>query len=167
MRRFTRARHRMVRSVRRLLTVARVLALEVVTTIRVSATIVVVEVLVRTVPLPRIGRLLGCRIDLTPSADVDEPARRVEPDELAPSTVRRLRCTHRVADAWPFSHGPCLRRALVGGHLTRNLDPSIRLGVKGTGDEVAAHAWLELGGRPLEDVSDYARFERASRVEAS
>ena len=44
-------------------------------------------------------------------------------------------------------------------------------GLSGSGKSTIANVLLvkllELGGRPLEDVSDYARFERASRVEAS
>jgi hypothetical protein len=48
----------------------------------------------------------------------------------------------------------------VGGHLLRELGPSVRLGVARAGDELLAHAWLEIGGRPLESVEHFARFER-------
>ena len=51
-------------------------------------------------------------------------------------------------------------RALVGGHLLRQLHPAVRLGVAATGDELLAHAWLEIDGRPLEAVEHFARFER-------
>jgi hypothetical protein len=46
---------------------AALVALELATTIRVVATLVIVEVLVRAMPLPRLGRLLGCHVDLTPT----------------------------------------------------------------------------------------------------
>jgi hypothetical protein len=134
---------------------------EILTTLRVAVVIVIVEVLVRTVRLPRVSRLLGVRVDLTPrvgSAD-QLPLR-----ELPERARRQLRCTRRVADAWPFSHGPCLRRALVGGHLLRRLHPSVRLGLTGSGDQLLAHAWLEIEGRPLESVDRFVRFEHATQA---
>jgi hypothetical protein len=133
---------------------------EILTTLRVAMVIIVVEVLIRVVPLPRLSRLLGVRVDLAPRTGAGEqlPLR-----ELPDRARRQLRSTRRVADVWPFSHGPCLRRALVGGHLLRHLHPSVRLGLTGTGDQLVAHAWLEIDGRPLEPVDHFARFEdRAS-----
>jgi hypothetical protein len=135
---------------------------ELLTTVRAFVVIVVVELLIRWVPLPRLSRLLGVRVDLHPAgADVE----RFPLLDLPPTARRQLRCTWKVADAWPFSAGPCLRRALVGGHLLRQFDPSVRLGVTGGGDALLAHAWLEIDDRPLEDVAEFNRFElRANEV---
>lgn len=53
----------------------------------------------------------------------------------------------------------CLVRSMA---LTRMLDARgirgsrIEIGVRGTGDEFAAHAWVELGGRVLGDVPQHA-----------
>ncbi len=133
---------------------------EIPTTLRVAVLIVIVEVLVRTVPLPRLSRLLGVPLDLRPHVGSVEP---LPLASLPDRARRRLRCTRRVADVWPFSHGPCLRRALIGGHLVRELQPSVRLGITATGDELLAHAWLEIGGRPLESVEHFQRFEQVVR----
>ena len=123
--------------------------------------LLVVEIAIRRLRLERIARMLGVRVDLRPSsAPRDVLALRT----LPPKAQRQLRMTWKVADVWPFSRGPCLRRALVAGHLLRRLDPAIRLGVANAATEepFEAHAWLELRGRPLEDVETYRHFGRAS-----
>ena len=115
-----------------------------------------VEATIRSQPLPRLAGWLGCRIDLTPW-----PTPRPGPfrlDELAPADRRRWRCTQLVADASPNASGPCLRRALVGGHLLRAQQPSIRIGVSDADGILGAHAWLVIDDRPLEDVSEYQVF---------
>lgn len=152
-------RSRVVRFLRRIPRVRRLPPKEILTTLRVAVVIVVVEVLVRVMPLPRLSRVLGVAVDLTPRIG---PSDQLPLRDLPERARRQLRCTRRVADVWPFSHGPCLRRALVGGHLLRELDPSVRLGLTGSGDELLAHAWLEIDGRPLETVDHYVRFERSA-----
>ncbi len=128
------------------------------TTLHAVAVLVVVELLIRWVPLPRLSRMLGVGVNLQPGrAD----AERMRVDELPARARRQLGYTWKVADAWPFSRGPCLRRALVGGHLIRDLHPAVRLGVAGVGDTLMAHAWLEIDDRPLETVTDYRLFQRA------
>lgn len=117
---------------------------------------VLVESLIRWVRLQRLGRWLGVRVDLRPTTTRGEL---LPLEELPPTAQRQLRWTWKVAEAWPFGKGPCLRRVLVGGHLLRRLDPAVRLGVIGEGHTVLAHAWLEIDGRPLERVDDYVRFE--------
>jgi hypothetical protein len=129
---------------------------EVLTTLRAAVVIVVVELLIRWVPLSRLSRLLGVRVELRPTPTVADV---VPWDDLPAPAPRQLRCTWRVAHAWPFSKGPCLRRALVAGHMIRRLDPAVRLGVTGVGDSLLAHAWLEIDGRPLEPVHAFTRFE--------
>lgn len=130
------------------------------TTARAIVVIVFVEVLVRPIPLDRLARLLGVRVDLTPSATVKAklPLR-----ELPGRARRQIRCARRVARAWPFSDGPCLRESLVTGHLLRRHAPALRIGVGKDGDNLLAHAWLEIGGRPLEHVVGLAAFQRQTR----
>ena len=136
---------------------------DLLTTLHAAAVLIAVELLIRWVPLPRLSRLLGVRINLEPArAD----AVRMRVDELPARARRQLCYTWKVADAWPFSRGPCLRRALVGGHLIRDLHPAVRLGVAGVGDTLMAHAWLEIDDRPLEAVTDYRLFQRAA-IEAT
>ena len=131
---------------------------DLLTALHAAAVLVVVELLIRWVPLPRLSRMLGVRVNLEPArADVVQ----LRVDELPARARRQLGFTWKVADAWPFSRGPCLRRALVGGHLIRDLHPAVRLGVAGVGDTLMAHAWLEIDDRPLEPVTDYRLFQRA------
>ena len=142
---------------------------ELLTTLHAVAILVVVELVIRWVELPRLSRLLGRR-GQPPAGTLPRPSSCAS--KSYPARPRRqLRCTWRVADAWPFSRGPCLRRALVGGHLVRDLHPTIRLGVAGVGDTLVAHAWLEIDGRPLESVSQFSLFQSTStevqRVTAS
>jgi hypothetical protein len=132
---------------------------EILTTLHVVAILVVVELLIRWVQLPRLSRLLGVRVELAAARPGVE---QLPLNELPPHARRQLRCTRKVADAWPFSRGPCLRRALVGGHLLRDLDPAVRLGVAGAGDTLLAHAWLEIDDRPLETVAAFNPFQRTS-----
>jgi hypothetical protein len=128
---------------------------ELFTTLHAGLVIVLVEVAVRRVPLPRLCERLGIRLNLAPAPpDAD----RIHIRDLPPSAARQVRCTRRVADAWPFSQGPCLRRALVAGHLLRRFEPALRLGLAGAGEGVFAHAWLELNDRPLENVAAFSMF---------
>lgn len=128
---------------------------EILTTLHVFAVIVVVELLIRTVPLPRLSSMFGCRVNLEP---VVPGAQRLRLKELPARAGRQVRCTRRVAHVWPFSDGPCLRSALVAGHLLREHDPAIRLGLMTTGEELYAHAWLEINGQPLEHVAAFDAF---------
>lgn len=118
-----------------------------------------VEALIRWVTLPRQCALLGVELDLTPARDHVE---RLPITALPEVSQRQLRYTAEVADAWPFGKGPCLRRSLVAGHLLRRRHrTAVRVGVGGTGDDIHAHAWLEVDGRPVEAVGAFRPFERA------
>jgi hypothetical protein len=132
---------------------------ELLTTLHALGILIVVELLIRWISLPRLSRTLGVEVNLQPARS---DAEQLLVGELPERARRQLRSTRRVADAWPFSRGPCLRRALVGGHLIRRLHPSVRLGVAGEGDTLLAHAWLEIDGRPLEAVAQFNAFQRAS-----
>src|SRR5688572_22839362 len=100
------------------------------------AILIAVELLIRWVPLPRLSRLLGVRLDLLP---VDADNARPRPALPLPSR-RRLHIAYRIAELWPFRDGPCLRRSLVAAHLLRCHDASIRLGVAGQSESLKAHA---------------------------
>lgn len=149
-----------VRAVRKLGRARHWPARDLVTTAHALVLMMMVEMMIRFVPLRRLGDRLGVPVDLEAAVD---RADRLPLRQLSPRAQQQLRCARRVADVWPFSEGPCLRRALVGGHLIRRLDPRIRLGVTSSDGAVLAHAWLEIDGRPLEAVDDFARFERNVR----
>ena len=132
-------------------------ALELLTTLHALVVLAGVELTIRWVPLPRLGGLLGVGLNLAPARPGAGP---VALGELPPRARRQLICTRRVADVWPFSRGPCLRRSLVGGHLIRDLGPAIRIGVADDHGSPIAHAWLELDERPLEPVTGFTPFQR-------
>jgi hypothetical protein len=143
------------RFARRLRELLRLPPREIMTTLHAALVLVVVEAVIRWIPLPRLSRMLGIRLNLAPPS-VD--AEQFSADSLTSRDRRQLRCAGRVADAWPLSEGPCLRRSLVAGHLLRRLDPAVRLGVSHAGGEILAHAWLEIADRPLEPVSEMSVF---------
>ena len=132
---------------------------ELVTMVHAVVVLGVVEMLIRWVPLPRLARVLGIRVNLAPART---DAQQLPLEQLPPRARRELRCTRRVADVWPLSKGPCLRRSLVAGYLLRRHHPAVRLGVAGTGAELVAHAWLEIDDRPLESVAGLSVFQRTS-----
>ena len=127
----------------------------IATTVRVAALMVAVELMVRRLPLPRVASILRVRLDLRPTSVSEAP---VDVATLPAVAQRQITCTNRVADVWPFSDGPCLRRTLVAGRLMRRCNPSIRIGLRGADTDMVAHAWLEIDGQPLEDVSDIGAF---------
>lgn len=132
---------------------------ELLTTLHVVLVAVRVEAFIRWVTLTRQCALLGVDLNLTPTDD--RLARR--PIASLPAVSRRqLRCTAKVTGAWPLGTGPCLRRSLVAGHLLRRRHrTALRIGVGGTGNDIHAHAWLEVDGRPVEAVGAFSAFERA------
>lgn len=131
---------------------------EILTTVHATVVLGVVEALIRWVRLPRLARLLGVRVDLGPARPDAEP---LTISQLPSLARRQVRCAHRVTDAWPFSRGPCLRRSLVVGHLLRDHEPAIRLGLAGAAETMVGHAWLEIDDRPLERIDGYHVFQFA------
>ena len=90
------------------------------------------------------------------------------PDALSPQEIARLvNLTASILGA------PCLPRSLVLWHLLRcrGTSTEIRLGVsKLTDGNLAAHAWIDLDGQPLNDSVDvfdrYAAFSTsATRIQ--
>lgn len=132
------------------------LTTEAFTTAYAVVVLVIVEAAIRPVPLERLSRGMGCPLDLSRHPEGAPIAIR---QELGRRARRELRCAHRVVDVWPGGDGPCLRRALVEGHLLRRLDTRLRLGTYDDGGRAVAHAWLLVGGRPLEDVTHYRHFD--------
>ncbi len=135
---------------------ARLQARDLPAMVHASVVIVVVEAGIRRQSPAVVGRRLGCPIATTA---VEQGARPFSDDELSEATVRRLRSAQRIAKLWPFSSGPCLRQALVGGHLIRRHKPVVRIGINPSGQHLAGHAWLEIDGRPLENIDRYLVFQ--------
>jgi hypothetical protein len=135
---------------------------EILVTLHAMAVLAFVELLIRWVRLPRLAHLLGVRLDFGP---VPANIERLRVDELSPRVRRQVRCAARATAFWPIGDGPCLRRSLVIGHLLRRHGAAVRLGVAGAGEAILAHAWVEIDGRPIEDVSAFDAF-RSTLVEA-
>jgi hypothetical protein len=133
------------------------LAVEVVATVHAAGVLLAVEALIRWVPLARLSRLFGTRLNLAPVRDGTPP---FDPKELSVRDRRHLRSARRVTDPWPFGRGTCLRRSLVSGHLIRRLRPTIRLGLVEDGGRLTGHAWVEIDDRPLESINGYAVFQQ-------
>ena len=118
----------------------------------------------------RARRLLEeARRDLAAMPLPDAVARRTA--AIGVSSVRRrtaLRLVHRAVAAVLAAQGeshPCLVRALAlyGDARRHGFAPSLALGVRKDGGEVASHAWLELRGRPfLEPHETPERYERVA-----
>ncbi len=97
--------------------------------------------------------------------------RRIESLRLGPAPFEGNRERDAVADRLTYlvdaaaSNGifrhTCLPRSLLLLRLLRQngIEAELQVGVKG-GEAFAAHAWVELDGRPLNDAADVAeRFE--------
>jgi hypothetical protein len=118
----------------------------------------IVEVGLRTVPLPRLAGLLGVALPAHADNDVPRSGPDAQPAVLDLRYRPRVRAAVAVTEAWPFGgDGMCLRRSLIVGSRLRRLRPLLRIGIIKDGDVVKAHAWLEVGGRSM-DVGD-ERYE--------
>lgn len=113
------------------------------------------EIAIRTVTLDRAIAMFGLRADVTTR---EHPT--AEPAELPRWATDRLRKVNHVMRRWPVD-GECLRQALVAGHRLRSLGPTLRIGVARKDGAIAAHAWLEVGGRSLDPTS--AQYRELSR----
>lgn len=128
--------------------------------LRVAVTAAVVELAVRTLPLPAASRLAGVR-------PADGPGRPGDGWELlTPRERDRCALALRVVGGPPF-RATCLRRSLLLGHLLRRRDPALRVGVAKVAGQVAAHAWIEIGGLSLDSAStDYVALPLAAAASA-
>ncbi|NLE86024.1 MAG: lasso peptide biosynthesis B2 protein [Myxococcales bacterium] len=102
----------------------------------------------RVLPLRRVCRTFGVRWRAGPprggvGAPGDDPA------SLDPEVLTRVEATCARVDRVLRVARPrdgCLRRALVLGHLLRDLEPTLCIGVVRGEGPFTAHAWLEIRG---------------------
>jgi hypothetical protein len=132
------------------------------TLLHALVTLLFVEATIRWTRLPRIASALGVRLHVDPqrpSAAPSYPPPPPPPDaDLAVAIVDARRNVARVMDVWPLGAGPCLRSSLVLGHLIRDRDPVLRLGVARVGHRLRAHAWIEVDGVPVNDPEGFLAF---------
>ncbi len=104
---------------------------------------VLAELGLRVLSLPTLTRWMGLRL-VTQDSQVPATGRAIG----GPPTVAEIRKTElvgKVGRHWILSEGACLRQALVAGHFLRRLGPALRIGVAKQGDDLAAHAWIDVG----------------------
>ena len=134
---------------------------EKVELVQLVALALAAEVAVRTTPLPLLTRRLGIALDdesrLSPAEGDRARSRRIPSGTIA----KRAASVDRLYRAWP-RRDSCLRRALVLGFRVREARPTLRIGVARDGDEIRAHAWIEIDGRVIgDDSGDYAPLRKA------
>jgi hypothetical protein len=117
----------------------------VAATVHVVAVGLVVELLLERWTLPRLAGRLG--VSLADGPQVAPRGRALRPG----AAMRRWDAVGRVYRRWPRGDGPCLRQALVAGHLLRSRGPVLRIGVRRAEDgALQAHAWLAIDGTDLD-----------------
>ena len=110
----------------------------------------VAEIAVRLVPVRRLASVTGISMEgLTP--DTSSLQATLSSEQIA----RRTEAVQRVYRVWPRD-GSCLRESFVLGFRLRHSRPVLKLGVAKENEEVVAHAWIEIDGRPVGD--DPQRF---------
>lgn len=120
----------------------------------------VVEASIRWVRVPRLARVLGVTVG-TGSDAFAASARATGSPELTGQERRALDAVLRVIRCWPFGTGPCLRESLVLGHLLRVREPMLRFGVARERGRLRAHAWIEIGDRPINDPQGFVPLRGA------
>lgn len=128
---------------------------------KAACVVLVVEVGLKRVDLPRLSSWMRVPLDATPD--------QVQPTE-APDLLERLdereRLVHWavvwVLDRWVFD-ATCLRRALAFGFFLRHRRPVLRMGVleRDPGDEPLAHAWIEAEGSVYNALAVTGTFRAA------
>ncbi|MGH8933265.1 MAG: lasso peptide biosynthesis B2 protein [Egibacteraceae bacterium] len=71
---------------------------------------------------------------------------------------RQIDAARRVIRRWSIAPSPCLREALVLGHLLRRRQPRLCIGVMRRGEAIAAHAWLEVQGSEIGKDEQFQAF---------
>jgi hypothetical protein len=102
-----------------------------------------IELGLRTLPLPRLARLLGVPVATSPEPASSEGA--APPPGFAAIAFAADALYRRRSE-----NGRCLRRCLLAGHLMRRSRPRLRIGARRNQGRIEAHAWLELGGQKLD-----------------
>jgi hypothetical protein len=140
-----------LRAIRRLSWRERALVLQL------AALAPLVELAVRFVSLPRLGRIAGVRLLEDARAEmrpVGGPAHE--------EAERRAVLIDRFYRRWPLK-GSCLRRSLVLGYKVRDLDPILKIGVAREDRQVRAHAWIEVAGLSVgREDGEYAPLRSSS-----
>ncbi len=121
----------------------------------VSAWMVIVELAVRFLPVGTVAALIGAPLATGEAEPTGDPVS-LTPIALRPAEFRRLRSLDVLARRWPFGSGPCLRQALVAGHVLRHHGPHLRIGATLEGTDLVGHAWLELGALELGRSAGFA-----------
>lgn len=82
--------------------------------------------------------------------------------DFRPLSMARLERLVEIAGRYAPVEATCLKRALVLSWLLRRrgITTTLQIGVVRQGEALAAHAWLEVEGRPILGVSDDERYER-------
>ena len=150
---------------------ARLGAAERLMILRAIAVLLFVEATIRWVRLPRLARLLGVTFEprselgagdqegLSLPADTTITTKGPAAELHLPVPVAMARrSVTRLMRIWPLGAGPCLRESLVLGRLIRDEAPVLRLGVARYGHRLRAHAWVEIGGRPVNDPEGFVAF---------
>ena len=112
----------------------------------VAASLAAATLLIHTLGLRRAARIAWWMADLAPARPLEMP-----PERLA---ERQAQVIAAVAERLPFKPR-CLPRALVLAGLLRRrgLEGDLCLGTRIAGD-FDAHAWIEMGGRPVNEAAD-------------
>jgi hypothetical protein len=148
--------------------VARLSRADKVTVVRLLALLTVTEVALRLAALPTLSRCLGVSLRGSSTPAESEVPKCHDPwTQLTERERRQAHLLGQIVHWWPVGPGPCLRHALVLGHVLRRRDPVLRLGVTRAGEEIVAHAWVEIGGASLDRDARYALAELVSRPSGS
>lgn len=103
--------------------------------LRTALVMSLIEIGLRTMPLPRVAAMAGARFGGPPGKPRGRDPRKADPDSIWAATV--------ILRHWP--HATCLRESLLFAHLLREKRPILRIGVAAT-KPMRAHAWLEVEG---------------------
>ena len=109
---------------------------------------------IRWVPLPRVRRLLGVRLDLVSAHGRREQLRLSELPAVGPGAS--CAALNRVADVLAVQQGSVpasLARRRASAAPPRSGGAPRR--APAHGDTLRAHAWLEIDGHPLEDIAAF------------
>lgn len=111
-----------------------------------------IEVGLRTRPMPQIARMLRVRVTGDNAPSSGQP--------MSPKERRRRRIVEMMSRHWPFvdHDGLCLRRSLLFGWIFRARNPVLRIGVAKVDGTFSAHAWLELEGAAIGADAVHRRF---------
>lgn len=119
------------------------------------------EIGLRTLPLPRLSRLMGAPLAVGEAGQQPKQMPSGSRVTLTPRQRRQVRTALRLLKRWPLGD-TCLRQALVSGYLLRDRHPVLHVGVAKLDGEVRAHAWLTVGDSildPLGSASSYLALE--------